>query len=250
MIPALVVAAVAVVIIVVLAAELAKAIRWGRAVAARSENLTAELDAARAAATTLGDDPGASTGGPPPAVEPGLPGGPAAGATDAALGPLLSAARGTLDALWQLAQLELERDRQVADAISTAPGAATPVRGLLSSLAEEVGRVREETGTPGTLHTAVELEPSAGVAVVMLRGVQALLAAIGRHCQAYDLTVYPVEGRLIAQVVCDGFDGPDSVGADASAVLAAVRPAGGEVALDRDEQGRLRAHLSIPTVVG
>jgi hypothetical protein len=79
---------------------------------------------------------------------------------------------------------------------------------------------------------------------MMLRSVQALLSALGRHCQGYDLYIHQWEGRLAAVVVCERFDGPDSVADDASAILAALKPAGGQLDLDRDPKGRLRARLS------
>lgn len=284
MIPALIIAVIAVVVLGFLVRELVLATRWGRDHLTRVEELELEVERTQAEAaesTRRADDlaaeaaalaaelavagrrkavgePPADGGetddaaGEPPAADGGDGRGDSGDRGDvllAPLGPLLLAARGTLDALWSLALLELERDRRDANAVSTASEQDQPINGLLPSLAEEISRVREGTGTPGTLQTSIESNPTSGVSVLLLRGVQAILAAIGRHCQAYDLTVYPVEGRLVAQIVCEGFDGPDAVARDATAVLAAVRRGGGDLALDRDEQGRLRAHLSIPTVV-
>ena len=155
----------------------------------------------------------------------------------------------TLGALWSLARIRQEwLSRQVAGmTLEDAPSEGTWSQVTLEEvLDEEVSRIREDTGTPGALRTSLHDEPPAGEALLLLAGVQALLEALTRHCQAYDLYVHHWEQRLTAIVVCEGFDGPDRVASDTEAVLSAIAPAGGELALDRDQQGRLRARLSLP----
>jgi hypothetical protein len=154
-----------------------------------------------------------------------------------------------LGALWSLARIRQEwLSRQVAGmTLEDAPEEGTWAQVTLEEvLDEEVSRIREDTGTPGALRTSLHDEPPAGEALLLLAGVQALLEALTRHCQAYDLYVHHWEQRLTAIVVCEGFDGPDRVATDTEAVLSAIAPAGGELALDRDQQGRLRARLSLP----
>ncbi|MBO0894446.1 MAG: hypothetical protein J2O39_08720, partial [Acidimicrobiales bacterium] len=155
----------------------------------------------------------------------------------------------TLAALWSLARIRQEwLSRQVSSLSLEGvhlEGTWAEVS-LAEVLDEEVSRIREETGTPGALRTSLHDEPPAGQSMLLLAGVQALLEALARHCQAYDLYVHHWEQRLTAIVVCESFDGPDRVASDTEAVLSAIAPAGGELALDRDQQGRLRARLSLP----
>ncbi|MCU4184559.1 hypothetical protein K6U06_09320 [Acidiferrimicrobium sp. IK] len=150
-----------------------------------------------------------------------------------------------LESLWALTALEQARARRFAEALSTAPP-RNPPDGLTAGLEDEVGRLREEAGTPGTLRVVLDAEPAPGDAELLLRSVQALLAVLSRHCQAYDLYVHQWEDRLLGVLVCEGFDGPDSVADETSDVLAALAPVDGRIELDRDPQGRLRARLSIP----
>lgn len=210
--------------------------------AARTEaaNAQAEAEAARvelaAARTsthgTLAATPAAAT--EPAAAQPA--------ATEASAAP-------TLDALWSLARIrEGWQRRQVA---GLGGGAAEP-EGTWSGitfaemLEDEVARLREEGGTPGSLRNGLEAEPPPGQAVLLLAGIQALLEALARHCQAYDLYVHLWEQRLTAIMVCEDFDGPDRVINDTGALLDAIAPAGGDLALDQDERGRLRARLTLP----
>jgi hypothetical protein len=168
------------------------------------------------------------------------------GASDvAAVGGHLSEA---LDALWSLTRIRQEwAGRQTATiGLVDEPGSGTWSSNTLGDvLAEEVARIREDTGTPGTLRLALTDEPRPADAVLLVLSVQALLDALSRHCQGYDLYVHEWEQRLTAIVVCEGFDGPDRVATDTSSVLGAISPAGGDVTLDRDAQGRLRARLSL-----
>ncbi len=82
---------------------------------------------------------------------------------------------------------------------------------------------------------------------MVLTAVKVLLSALTRHCQGYDLYVHRWKRRLSAVVVCEGFDGPDTVADDTTAVLVALSRAGGDVDIDRDPEGRLRARVSLPT---
>jgi len=187
------------------------------------------------AAAGAGVSGGASVATRTGAEDPGLDSGPQTGAT--------------LAALWSLARIRQEwLSRQVASLTLEGghPEGAWAEVTLAEVLDEEVSRIREETGTPGALRTSLHDEPPAGRSMLLLAGVQALLEALARHCQAYDLYVHLWEERLTAIVVCEGFDGPDRVASDTEAVLSALAPAGGELTLDRDQQGRLRARLSIP----
>lgn len=152
-----------------------------------------------------------------------------------------------VEALWGLSVAERHRIRREDAAVSTAePGWRPDGLDLQEALAEEVGRRREETGTPGTLDVDLPGDPGPGQSMVALRAVQGLLDALGRHCQAYDLYVHHFEDRLLAVVVLDGFDGPDTAADDTAAVLAALGPVDGRLEVDRDSEGRLRARLSLP----
>ncbi len=155
-------------------------------------------------------------------------------------------AAGVLKALWALTALDQARARRFAEALSTAPPSTPPPDALTAGLQDEVGRLREETGTPGTLRIALESEPAPGDAELLLRSVQALLAVLSRYCQGYDLYVHQWEQRLLGILVCESFDGPESVADETSDVLAALVDVGGRLELDRDAEGRLRARLSIP----
>lgn len=153
-----------------------------------------------------------------------------------------------LDVLWALARLKGGWTRRDAAVGSTADIPACPPAGLADALDDEVSRIREETGTPGTVRAVLDTEPSAADSVVVLRAVEALLVAFSRHCEAYDLYVHEWEDRLSAVLVCDGFDGPKSVFSDAQELLAAIKPAGGELDIDRDGRGRVRARMSFATL--
>jgi hypothetical protein len=173
-------------------------------------------------------------------------------ATDPAASEPVEATAGNhgeaLDALWSLTRIRQEwAGRQTATiGLTDEPARNAWASSSLSDvLAEEVARIREDTGTPGTLRLTLPAEPRPADAVLLVLSIQALLDALSRHCQGYDLYVHEWEQRLTAIVVCEGFDGPDRVAADASALLGAISPAGGDVTLDRDAQGRLRARLSL-----
>jgi hypothetical protein len=153
-----------------------------------------------------------------------------------------------LDTLWALGALERARERRQVAAVSTAvPGGPTTASGgLTEALDEEVGRLREDTGTPGTLLVELDTDPSPAEAVLLLRAVQSLLAILCRHCQAYDLSVHRDEDHLVAVLVCDDFDGPDSVADEIAELIAALTTVDGRIELDRDADERLRASLALP----
>jgi hypothetical protein len=156
-----------------------------------------------------------------------------------------------LDALWALTRIRQEwAGRQTATiGLPGDPGrTAWSTNTLGDVLGEEVARIREDTGTPGTLRLSLADEPAPADAVVLVLSIQALLDALSRHCQGYDLYVHEWEQSLTAIVVCEGFDGPDRVAADATTVKEAISPVGGDVAIDRDGQGRLRARLSLTVI--
>lgn len=268
MIAAVIVAVVAAVVIVALAVAMVRARQDAAMAQHQTDALRVELADARqetvSAVAPLAEpvvplSPIAES--PTPAPRPGTPGPVSAGA--AARGAALpdepasdtgaatsSPPEGepSLNALWALARIRQEWTSRQTAALHLD---AEPVDGgwagatLADVLDAEVARIREDTGTPGTIRTALPNEPAPAQSVLMMTGLQALLEALSRHCQGYDLYVHEWEGRLTAMVVCDGFDGPDRVADDASAVLAAIAPAGGDLALDRDGRGRLRARLSL-----
>jgi hypothetical protein len=154
--------------------------------------------------------------------------------------------RATLLALWNLARLEHEWSGRHVAALSTAKDPQRPGDSLAAALDEEIGRIREEIGTPGSLVSSLQLEPDPGSAVLLLCSVQTMLASLARHCQAFDLVVSDDDNRLSATVLCEDFDGPESVADDISALLAVVAPTGGDLDVDRDAQGRVVTRLSFP----
>lgn len=156
-----------------------------------------------------------------------------------------------IEALWALGELETRRSGY----LSVPPTPAQPVDGanepdplesLKLGLAAEVARIREEIGTPGELDVG-ELEGlDRGDSLLLVRATQALLAALARHCDAYDLHVEQDTQEARAFVTCQRWEGPDRSADDMSALLTALEPVGGELDLDRDGAGRLRASLSLP----
>jgi hypothetical protein len=147
-----------------------------------------------------------------------------------------------LGVLWSLAQLEQQR----AWRLSLAPAARPEPDGLAGLLAMEVERIREEVGTPGSLD--VELEPpvAADDAVLAFVAARELLAVLVPHTQAFDLAVGRDGTRLEVEVVCVGWEGPDSAADDIGRLLATVAPAGGDLQVDADDDGRLRATMQLP----
>ena len=204
------------------------------------------LAASPASAEATPDPAAGASNEPGGAVEPRPPGDRETAAAHGGAGAPHAGPGSVLEALWALTALEQTRARRFAEAVSTAAPSASAPGAIAAGLEEEVARLRDDTGTPGTLRVALDTEPAPGDAELLLRSVQALLAVLSRHCQGYDLYVHRWEQRLLAVLVCEAFDGPDSVADETSEVLAALGPVDGRIELDRDPQGRLRARLSIP----
>jgi hypothetical protein len=146
-----------------------------------------------------------------------------------------------LVALWALAQLEQQR----AWRLSLAAVIEGEPDGLPRALAMEVDRIREEVGTPGSLD--LRLDPPVGVddAALALLAARELLAALVPHTQAYDMVIARDGSRLAIEVVCTGWEGPAEAADDVSRLLAAIAPAGGDLQLDTDADGRLRAVVQL-----
>lgn len=151
-----------------------------------------------------------------------------------------------LQSLWALALLEQDRAWRLTLAL---PGGGDERRSasLHDALEGEISRIREETGTPGSLEVTVTRQPSAGESLMMLRGVQGLLAVLTRYSQAFDLRLDEEGGGLMATVICEQFDGPDTVADEATALLQALRPSQAAIDIDRSDDGRLRARLTLPS---
>jgi hypothetical protein len=146
-----------------------------------------------------------------------------------------------LVALWALAQLEQQRAWRLtlAAVIEGEPD------GLPGALAMEVDRIREEVGTPGTLTLQVDPPVAIDDAALALLAARELLAALVPHTQAYDMVIGRDGSRLDIEVVCSGWEGPAEAADDISRLLAAIAPAGGDLQLDADADGRLRAVVQL-----
>jgi multidrug efflux pump subunit AcrA (membrane-fusion protein) len=146
-----------------------------------------------------------------------------------------------LAALWALAQIEQQRTWRLsmASAIDGDPG-------LAGALAMEVDRIREDVGTPGSLETRLDPPVAVHDAALALLAARELLAALVPHTQAYDLAVGYDGAHLAIEVVCTGWEGPAGAADDVSRLLAAIAPAGGDLSVDTNPDGRLRATLQLP----
>jgi uncharacterized protein YneF (UPF0154 family) len=154
-----------------------------------------------------------------------------------------------LDAVWQLQCLDVELERRRQAGLSTA-SADSGGPDLAGAVQQEITRIREEIGTPGTFRSYLDAEPDPAVAVLLLRSVQSTLDVVARHAQAFDLELRHRDGRLAVTVLCDDFEGPDpeegTVDGEAAAIASAVAFAGGTLVFDLDPGGRVRALLSVP----
>lgn len=146
-----------------------------------------------------------------------------------------------LVALWALAQLEQQR----AWRLSLAAVIEGEPDGLRGALAMEVDRIREEVGTPGTLDLKVDPPVTVDDAALALLAARELLASLVPHTQAYDMVIGRDGSRLDIEVVCTGWEGPAEAADDISRLLAAIAPAGGDLQLDTDADGRLRAVVQL-----
>jgi hypothetical protein len=153
--------------------------------------------------------------------------------------------RAALEGLWRLAVIESRRAWQLTMAQALPGGTGAPAS-LAGSLAAEVERIREETGTPGTMRSALAAEPAPVEAVLALRAVQTLLAVLSRYCDSYDLALSGDGGKVVATLNCDRFAGGEPVLADARAVADAVVPCGGSLDLREAPGGQLCARLHLP----
>jgi hypothetical protein len=206
------------------------------AVAAPEAVVAAEepVVAAPEAVVDAGVAGGEAAPGPEPVVSAGVTGGEAAAEPE----PDVEV---RLGALWALAQIEQQRTWRLSMAagIDGDPG-------LAGALAMEVDRIREEVGTPGSLATRLDSPVSVNDAALALLAARELLAALVPHTQAYDMTLAQNGSRLAIEVICTGWEGPAAAADDVSRLLAAIAPAGGDLSLDTDADGRLRATMQLP----
>jgi hypothetical protein len=182
-----------------------------------------------------------------------------------------------MNAVWRLQCLDMERDRARSARLSTADTDSDLV-GLAQGVQQEIARIREEIGTPGTFQSDLDREPDAAASLLLLHSVQSTLDFVARRCQAFDLYLnYRIHERRVAvTVVCDDFESEapedgteapedhtaaygDGVGTrpagvvatsravtEAAAIVGAIKAAGGRLVFDRDASGRMRAQLSVP----
>lgn len=151
-----------------------------------------------------------------------------------------------LEGLWALTMLRTDWSRRRAGSLSTAPDAEEDQDPLTRVLTTEVEQLRDDAGIPGSLRVSLTPPAAPEEAVLVAASITTLLGALARWCDAYDLFVHRWEGRVAAVMVCDGFNGPDTVADETGELLAALSPASGDLDVDRDPEGRLRARLSLP----
>jgi hypothetical protein len=111
-----------------------------------------------------------------------------------------------LDAVWRLQCLDVELDRRRQAGLSTA-SADSGGPDLAGAVQQEITRIREEIGTPGSFRSYLDTEPDPAVAVLVLRSVQSTLDVVARRAQAFDLELRRRDGRLLVTVLCDDFEG-------------------------------------------
>ncbi len=153
--------------------------------------------------------------------------------------------RRVVDAVWQLQRLELERNRRRNAFLTTAVGPEEGKAGLAQAFRDELIRVREEIGTPGDFHSDLDIEPDPAAALLALRSVQSTLDVLARRAQALDLHLGDGDGALAVTVVCEGSDDSQPADRDTAAIAGAITHAGGDLVVDRDSDGRLRARLRV-----
>jgi hypothetical protein len=168
----------------------------------------------------------------------------AAHAREDRAGASARADRGALDGLWAIAQLECgwARRRQGLPADGSAES------GLAALLAAEVERIREEVGTPGSLELTITREVTGREELLVCRSAQALLEAVARRSQAFDLATTVDHAELAITVICHDVDRPETIMADLSALAGAIEPAGGQLHAKPPEEGQLRAEIHFPVL--
>jgi hypothetical protein len=154
--------------------------------------------------------------------------------------------RRVLDATWNVHRLGVEAERRRnAEQTTVAVDLDAPV-GLYDALVDEVDRIREEIGTPGTVRGRLRSEPDPAAALLLFRAAQYTLGVLARRTQAFDLNVAEAAGAVTVTVVCEDADVVEMPGEETTALARAIRPAGADLYVDRDPAGQLRAQLSIP----
>ena len=157
-----------------------------------------------------------------------------------------SEARNRLAALWGLTLFELARAWPLDSPDGVVERDSATGSNLAAALSNEVERIREETGTPGTLRSDLDPAPAAPVSEAVWRTSKALLGVLVRHTQAFDVVLSRQAPDLVATVVCEGWEGPESVADDISELYAVVAPSGIHLEVDQDAEGRVRATLRVP----
>lgn len=155
-------------------------------------------------------------------------------------------AAGTVETLWSLARHDLQLERRRAAALSSALDVEEGCSSASAAVEAEVERVREEVGTPGSFRVELADQARAATSLLALAAARALLGAVARRCDGFDLYVHEWGGALAAVVVCEGYSGPEDLGSDGSSLRTALSRTGGRLAVDRDDRGRLRARLRVP----
>ncbi|MGH9076880.1 MAG: hypothetical protein ACRDY0_05410 [Acidimicrobiales bacterium] len=191
--------------------------------------------------------------------------GQAAGGDGQAAGGDGQAAR--LASLWSLALLEADRSWRLTMAMPRARDDQPP-QTLGEALAAEVERTREETGTPGSLLVGSAVSDSPEQSVVVLAVVKGLLAAVARHCGAFDLEVLDAGGAagetdaageasgdgpgpkepagMVIGISCEGFDGSTALSDDVAGLVSALEPCRAGLELAPLDAGCWRARLTLP----
>jgi hypothetical protein len=149
----------------------------------------------------------------------------------------------TSGTVWALTELQQRWARRDEAGLSTAPFDPAGADGLTGGLGLEIERIREEAGTPGDLTLELDVQPAAGLTLLVLRSLQVLLEVVTRRCDSYDLAVRSDETELSTELTCHGFDGGPAVLDDAGAALAILADAGVDTTIATSDDGTLAARL-------
>jgi hypothetical protein len=155
-----------------------------------------------------------------------------------------AACRRVLAAVWALDELGRSWQRRAEEELTTAtsPGHSGGVAGALSL---ELARIREETGTPGSLHVRLAAEPAPGDSLLLTRAAQVLLGALARRCDAFDVELEGDADVLVVLVTCEGPDGRHPLDGDLRDLDAAVACAGGSATFTTAGE-QAQARVAIP----